>query len=137
MRFVVDTNKLLAAFLKGGIVRSILLLTKHEFYTLDYAVLEIEKHEKDFLKKLHITHKQFQELLSEFVYKNVIMVRSSFIEDQINEALEICKAFDIADAPFVALALKLNAPIWSNDKDLREKQKIIPVVTTGDIAKTY
>jgi len=31
MRLVVDTNKLLAAFLKNGIVRSILLLSKHEF----------------------------------------------------------------------------------------------------------
>ena len=46
MRLVVDTNKLLAAFLKNGIVRSILLLSKHEFYTLDYAILEIEKHKE-------------------------------------------------------------------------------------------
>ena len=134
MRLVVDTNKLLAAFLKNGIVRSILLLSKHEFYTLDYAILEIEKHQDELLKRIHVKREQFQELMFELILKNVIVIRSSYIEDLIDDALEICKSFDPDDAPFIALALKLDIPIWSNDKDLREKQDIVPVVTTAQIA---
>ena len=134
MRLVVDTNKLLAAFLKNGIVRSILLLSKHEFYTLDYAIFEIEKHKDELLKRIHVKREQFQELMFELILKNVIVIRSSYIEDLIDDALEICKSFDPDDAPFIALALKLDIPIWSNDKDLREKQDIVPVVTTAQIA---
>jgi len=133
MRLVVDTNKLLAAFLKNGIVRSILLLSKHEFYTLDYAILEIEKHKDELLKRIHVKREQFQELMFELILKNVIVIRSSYIEDLIDDALEICKSFDPDDAPFIALALKLDIPIWSNDKDLREKQDVVPVVTTAQI----
>ncbi|MGQ4915381.1 MAG: PIN domain-containing protein [Candidatus Asgardarchaeia archaeon] len=133
MRLVVDTNKLLAAFLKNGIVRSILLLSKHEFYTLDYAIFEIEKHKDELLKRIHVKREQFQELMFELILKNVIVIRSSYIEDLIDDALEICKSFDPDDAPFIALALKLDIPIWSNDKDLREKQDVVPVVTTAQI----
>ena len=133
MRLVVDTNKLLAAFLKNGIVRSILLLSKHEFYTLDYAIFEIEKHKDELLKRIHVKREQFQELMFELILKNVIVIRSSYIEDLTDDALEICKSFDPDDAPFIALALKLDIPIWSNDKDLREKQDVVPVVTTAQI----
>jgi len=69
----------------------------------------------------------------ELILKNVIVIRSSYIEDLIDDALEICKSFDPDDAPFIALALKLDIPIWSNDKDLREKQDVVPVVTTAQI----
>ncbi len=34
------------------------------------------------------------------------------------KAYEIAKDFDPKDTPFIALALKLNVPIWTNDKDM-------------------
>jgi len=36
--------------------------------------------------------------------------------DSLQEALDIAKHFDEKDAPFIALALKLNLPIWTEDR---------------------
>jgi len=35
-----------------------------------------------------------------------------------DEAREIAEEFDYNDYPFIALALKLDAPIWTNDKEI-------------------
>ena len=40
---------------------------------------------------------------------------------------------DIKDVPYLALALKLNIPIWSNDKELKEKQKHVRVYSTPEL----
>jgi len=37
-------------------------------------------------------------------------------EKYIQMAKKIANEFDLDDFPFIALALKLNAPIWTNDK---------------------
>ena len=45
------------------------------------------------------------------------------------------KVFNIQDkddVDFIALALKLNLPIWSNDKDLK-KQTLAKVYTTKEV----
>jgi predicted nucleic acid-binding protein len=39
---------------------------------------------------------------------------------KISEAYMISKEFDEKDTPFIALALKLKAPIWTNDKSMIE-----------------
>ncbi|MEM0330548.1 MAG: PIN domain-containing protein [Archaeoglobaceae archaeon] len=49
-----------------------------------------------------------------------------------NRALEILKDIDPNDAPFLFLAIALNCPIWSNDKDLK-KQSLVKVYTTKEI----
>lgn len=46
------------------------------------------------------------------------------------EAKEL--AADPADAPYLALALHLNFPIWSNDALLKEQQSV-PVYTTQEV----
>ena len=38
--------------------------------------------------------------------------------DSLQEALDIAKHFDEKDAPFIALALKLNLPIWTEDREM-------------------
>ena len=50
--------------------------------------------------------------------------------DSLEEAKKICPDRD--DVPYFALALKFNIPIWSNDKKLKEQNKI-KVYSTQDI----
>ena len=40
---------------------------------------------------------------------------------------------DEKDVPYIALALRKNISIWSNDKELKEKQDIIKVYNTQEI----
>ena len=42
---------------------------------------------------------------------------------------------DPKDMSYIALALKLNANIWSNDKDLKNKQNLVKVYSTNDLLK--
>ena len=48
---------------------------------------------------------------------------------------ETAKTFspDIDDTIYLALALNLAIPIWSNDKELKEKQNIIKVYDTSEV----
>lgn len=46
------------------------------------------------------------------------VVPKSEYEDTIQRAFVICKQFDKKDTPFVALALKLSCPLWTNDGDI-------------------
>ena len=48
------------------------------------------------------------------------LIDESFYGDRVTEAFELAKRFDEKDAPFIALALKFDAPIWTNDKKLIE-----------------
>lgn len=50
--------------------------------------------------------------------ERIKLVPKNEYEDKINEAKEIAKSFDHKDYPFIALSLKLNAPIWTGDKEM-------------------
>lgn len=78
-------------------------------------MLEFKKH-KDKLKRYS---KEF-ELKSFLAFSLIHVTPSEIYEDKIPEAYNIAKQFDEKDTPFIALALKLNIPIWTNDKKMIE-----------------
>lgn len=47
-------------------------------------------------------------------------------------AFEIMKEIDEKDAPFLALAMQLGCPVWSNDRHF-QRQNEVRVYTTRDI----
>ncbi len=117
MEFVVDTNKIIATLLKSGKVRA-LFYSGIKLIVLKYSIDEILSNEKlikrfgkDFLLRA----------FNFFVSKNpnVIQIDHKTIDKEIRrKAYEIAKEFDPKDTPFIALALKLNIPIWTNDKPM-------------------
>ncbi len=103
MEFVVDTNKIIATLLKSGKVRA-LFYSGIKLIVLKYSIDEILLRAFNF-----------------FVSKNpnVIQIDHKTIDKEIRrKAYEIAKEFDPKDTPFIALALKLNIPIWTNDKPM-------------------
>jgi len=44
---------------------------------------------------------------------------------------------DKKDILYIALALKLNCAIWSNDKQLKEKQKEVHVFSTEELMNLF
>ncbi len=55
-------------------------------------------------------------------------------EEFLKEAETISQ--DKNDVQYIALALKLRLPIWSNDKDLKQQNKII-IYHTHDLIKIF
>ena len=129
MELVVDANILAAALIKNSKTRE-LIFDKHiNLYAPDYLLLEFEKHKKYIHNKTRLDEKWFNELF------NILRIRIKMVPpldfmDVWSQAEAICP--DIDDVPYFALALKLDIPLWSNDKRLKG-QKQVMIYNTDEI----
>lgn len=131
MEIVVDTNVIISALLRDGLTRKLLLLHPFEFYTVSYAKIEIEKHRNELFSKSKLDEDAFQYLMDS-IFGKIQVVEPELIKPYKEKAIEIMKMIDVSDAPFIALALHLNCPIWSNDKHFKE-QNVVRTYTTKEI----
>ncbi len=117
MRLVVDSNVVFTIIIAGNKSKAFRIIKDYDLtlYFPEDGLLEFKKH-KDKLKKYS---KEF-ELKSFLAFSLIHVIPSEIYEDKIPEAYNIAKQFDEKDSPFIALALKLNIPIWTNDKKLIE-----------------
>lgn len=65
--------------------------------------------------------------------ESVTIIPSEVYNDKIKKACNVMKDIDEKDTPFLALAIKLNYPLWSNDKHLK-KQDLVKCFNTQEIA---
>lgn len=131
MDLVVDTNVIISALLREGITRKLLFFAPFEFYTVPFAKSEILNHMTELIRKSKLDEEAFQ-YLTETLFAEIQMVEPDIIKPYREKAIEIMKSIDVYDAPFIALALHLNCPIWSNDRHLKQ-QNHIKVYSTGEI----
>jgi len=112
MKLIVDTNKIIACLLTDGKVRRLLFLPILDLYSSKYALDELESKKETLYRK---SPKDFVNLVLKEVKAKV---KFEIVKDEeiLNTAKELAKQFDYKDYPFIALALKLNIPIWTNDK---------------------
>jgi len=117
MRFVVDSNVVFTIIIAGDKSKAFRIVRDYNLtlYFPEDGLLEFKKH-KDKLKKYS---KEF-ELKSFLAFSLIHVIPSEIYEDKIPEAYNIAKQFDEKDTPFIALALKLNIPIWTNDRKIIE-----------------
>jgi predicted nucleic acid-binding protein len=131
MEIVLDTNILISSLLRNGLTRDILSLSPLKMYTVEYAKFEVEKHKDELLFKSKLDEGSFN-YLTEFVFSKVCFIPMAELSPFKDEAIEIMREIDIDDAPFIALAMLLNCPIWSNDAHLK-RQNVIKSYTTKEI----
>ena len=117
MRFVVDSNVVFTIIIAGDKSKAFRIVRDYNLtlYFPEDGLLEFKKHKV----KLKKYSKEF-ELKSFLAFSLIHVIPSEIYEDKIPEAYNIAKQFDEKDTPFIALALKLNIPIWTNDKKIIE-----------------
>ncbi len=129
MKFVVDANVLFSALIKQNIITELLLDLPLNLYAPEFILEEFEKHKQEILSKTKRSEQELDEILE--VFKEIInFISKEEFEAFINRAEEISP--DSNDTEYLALALRLNCPIWSNDKRLKE-QKIIKICSTKEL----
>lgn len=129
MELVVDTNVLYTYFWKGSFARRVLMRMGLKLFSPEFALEEINAHESDIAKKTGLSSDEFK-LLRKDLAIAVGFIPIEEYREFLSEALSI--APDSNDVDFLALALKLKLPLWSNDA-LLKKQKSVRVFSTPDL----
>lgn len=126
MKLVLDTN-IFFSFMNPNSVSSYLLFSlKANFLAPEFIRVELEKHKDECLLKSKLTGQEFEIRQTE-VEGKIKFFKSKVYEDSIKNALTALS--DPDDADFLALALSINALIWSNDPHLKA-QSLVKVFTT-------
>lgn len=133
MQLVVDANILIAAFLKSAATRRLLTDDRIQLFAPKYFSLEIERKitsNTPLRRRTNLNKDETKELL-EFLFKHITILPEEEYAPLVEKAEEISP---IDDAPYIALALALKIPLWSNDAVLK-KQNAVIVYTTSELIK--
>lgn len=138
IQVVIDTNILISALIKDDSTTSKIIKSGiFEIYYPEDGMFELKKYRDYIIKKRKkaLQRKSLDYALS-FLLESVNVVPSLLYEDKIREAYEIMKDIDEKDTLFLALALKLQCPIWLNDGDF-EEQSLVEVYKTSYILRKF
>lgn len=131
MEIVLDTNILISSLLKDGLTRDLILLSPFEMHTIEFSKIEIETHKEELLSKSKLDEKSF-DYLRDFIFRKIDFAAIDDIAPFRDKAIEIMREIDIDDSLFLALAMSLNCPIWSNDKHFK-RQSFVKAFTTREL----
>ncbi len=121
MKLVVDTNIIFSGLLSpNGTISDLLLNSSNtfEFYTPTYLLDELENHRKKLLKISGFSEREIDFLHRNLFKKIDLIDLESIREETWKKAIDLTQDVDEYDAPFLALALELEAPLWTGDKKL-------------------
>ncbi|PIN77040.1 DNA-binding protein [Candidatus Woesearchaeota archaeon CG10_big_fil_rev_8_21_14_0_10_34_12] len=132
MDIVVDANIIFSSLIKGGKTAELLLSFSLNLFTPEFVIEEIEEHKKEIFEK-GMSEDELNSTLS--LIKEIIrIIPKEDFSDKLEEARNLSP--DVEDAVYFALALKLNCPIWSNDKRLKG-QNLVKVYSTIDLTEKF
>ena len=131
MELVIDANIIIASLIsKSGKTAEMLFSDKLKLYSPEYLLYEIGKYKKEISEKSGLSIDEINILFS-LMSSNISLISFSEFKEFVKKASEICP--DPNDIEYFALALKLNCPLWSNDRLL--KKSSLKVLTTSELAK--
>ncbi len=138
MKVVVDSNVLFTSFWKDAVFNKISLRLDLALYSPEFALEEINKYTYEIIKKAKITKEEFKKIKEELVLRVVFIPIKEYVaylkqaQQAISDLPKEAITSLLNDLDFLALSLKLECPLWSNDS-LLKKQKKIEVITTKEI----
>ena len=133
MKIVIDANILVASLIKEGKTKEILVNPLLDLYAPDFILEEINKYENEIRIKTHRNTESVGKILN-YLLSIIRLVKQnefSYLLDEVRNFIP-----DQKDDVYFALALKLNCPIWSNDKRLKNQNKI-KVYSTEDLIRDF
>lgn len=132
MDIVIDANVLFAALIKEGATRRLLMSDMLTLYAPEFLIEEVEKYEEFILQKTGKSKEELQRVLA-VLRRRITFVRLSELVSFLDKAKQISP--DEKDISYLALALRLSLPLWSNDAALKQKQGAVKVYSTEEVAR--
>lgn len=129
---VVDANVIVSALMRDSATREILLGERlGKLFAPAYIKDELFKYLPEFSGRLNIGENKLKIIMNElFDTAKIEVTPFKEYSNFMNKAVQLSP--DIKDAPYFALALKLQCPIWSQDKRLK-RQAEVRIYSTKDL----
>jgi predicted nucleic acid-binding protein len=108
-------------FWKSAVTKKMLLDQNLELFAPEFALEEINKYKREIIEKTKITEQEFVFLRKELAIAICFTPMEEY-KQFLRTALSISP--DTNDIDFFALALKMGCSIWSNDKKLKQQNKL-------------
>lgn len=121
MRVVIDTNIVFSMLARGcgDLAMRVMVPSDTVFYAPRFLFVELFKHSAKILKATKLPEENVLEALNELM-ESLHLVESSIIPvGTWMRARQLCHDVDIKDTPFIALALHLDADLWTDDDELK------------------
>lgn len=119
LTLVVDANVLFAAIIRDGDTANLLLSDRLRLIAPEWLFEELRKDKELLLDKTHRSGEEFERFL-EILEEKIEIVPEAEFRRWIEEAKEKSPPNDF---PFAALAKAYDCPVWSNDRELKEKME--------------
>lgn len=132
MELVVDANVLLASFLKKAVTRELLLDSRLTLYAPEHLFLETSRHlakSAALRSRIRLSNQELQQLFR-ILTMNIRTIPKQSYKHLLGKALALAPHRE--DAPYLAVALLYQIPIWSNDRGLIN-QNVVKIYTTADL----
>lgn len=124
MELVVDANVLLAGFMKAAVTRELLLDNRLRLHAPEYLIYETRKHllsHASLRKRIGLSPRQIDEVWF-LLTQNIESHPKTVYQKTYPVALKIAPHPE--DAPYLALALGMKIPLWSNDKGMKMQDRV-------------
>ncbi len=133
MKLIVDSNILFTFFWKNATATDLFVFQNLELYSPEFALEEIQKYNSEIVRKAKMSNTEFREIKKELQLL-IAFVPLEEYRNYFQNAVKISP--DREDVDFFALSLLKDCPIWSNDKKLKEQDKV-KVLTTKEVIELF
>jgi len=130
MRLVVDTNVLFSYFNSKSKIIELLKNQNLQLFAPRYAIIELKKYKNLIKTKYSVLEDNFYKKIKELEEIVSFTEEEIYIKEKEN-IFEI--TIDEKDKDFLALSLKLDCALWSNDKALKLQDRVV-VINTLELA---
>ncbi len=122
MELVVDANIFMSALIATqGKTYDFIYNDRNKLFAPEFLMDEFEKYKDEILEKSGLSEYDFELFLS-LISSRIEFISKHEFEQFISKAEKITP--DPKDSEYFALAMKMKCSIWSNDKKLKEQNKV-------------
>ena len=131
MDLIIDANILFAALIRKGATVELMLDQNMHLFAPEFILDEFLKYQTEILDITKRTQEEFFPIF-ESLKQIITLVPLEEFKDYLPKAREVCPAPE--DVQYFALALKLNCPIWTNEKKLKNQTQV-KIYTTAELLR--